>query len=204
MTDEHFLSRWSRLRSEAADAGRRKAPPPVAVPHAPPKPPPSELPPEPDPELPSPSDLDGASDYRPFLRENVPLELRREALRRAWTSDAAISDFRGMADYDWDFNAPGYGLPSSADLAEKARDVLRAMNPPEPSAERDEDRPSRQATAESDGDGSSSAGPPELADDPSPPPTAVDDLRATCGGSDPLKSAAPEPPRRRHGGALPG
>jgi hypothetical protein len=37
----------------------------------------------------------------------VPAELTRAALRRAWTSDPKIRDFVGLADYDWDFNAPG-------------------------------------------------------------------------------------------------
>jgi hypothetical protein len=39
----------------------------------------------------------------------VPPELRRLALRKAWTSNPGIANFRGFADYDWDYNAPGYG-----------------------------------------------------------------------------------------------
>jgi len=33
--------------------------------------------------------------------------LTRAALRRAWAADPKIRDFVGLADYDWDFNAPG-------------------------------------------------------------------------------------------------
>src|SRR6476469_6301109 len=47
------------------------------------------------------------SDIRAFLRAGVPPELTRAALRRAWAADPKIRDFVGLADYDWDFNAPG-------------------------------------------------------------------------------------------------
>jgi Protein of unknown function (DUF3306) len=33
--------------------------------------------------------------------------LTRAALRRVWAADPKIRDFVGLADYDWDFNAPG-------------------------------------------------------------------------------------------------
>jgi hypothetical protein len=47
------------------------------------------------------------SDIRAFLAPGVPPELTRAALRRAWTADPDIRNFVGLADYDWDFNAPG-------------------------------------------------------------------------------------------------
>jgi len=47
------------------------------------------------------------SDIRAFLAPGVPPELTRAALRRAWVADPKIRDFVGLADYDWDFNAPG-------------------------------------------------------------------------------------------------
>ncbi len=67
--------------------------------------------------LPDCDKLDGDSDYRPFLRKNVPTELKRLGLRRAWASDPTIAAFRGFADYDWDANAIGYGELSAADAA---------------------------------------------------------------------------------------
>ena len=96
---EGFLGRWSRLKREAA----------------------REAPPEPAPDLPSEEplvdlealppleSLGAASDYTPFMAKGVPEELRCAALRKAWASDPVIANFRGFADYDWDFNAPGYG-----------------------------------------------------------------------------------------------
>jgi hypothetical protein len=47
------------------------------------------------------------TDIRCFLAPGVPPELTRAALRRAWAADPKIRDFIGLADYDWDFNAPG-------------------------------------------------------------------------------------------------
>src|SRR6202030_2550882 len=47
------------------------------------------------------------TDIRGFLAPGVPSELARAALRRVWTADPKIRDFVGLADYDWDFNAPG-------------------------------------------------------------------------------------------------
>jgi hypothetical protein len=47
------------------------------------------------------------TDIRAFLAPGVPPELARAALRRAWGADPKIRDFVGLADYDWDFNAPG-------------------------------------------------------------------------------------------------
>jgi hypothetical protein len=39
--------------------------------------------------------IDAHTDVTVFLRSGVPDELRRAALRRAWTVDPAIRDFRG-------------------------------------------------------------------------------------------------------------
>jgi hypothetical protein len=47
------------------------------------------------------------TDIRRFLAPGVPPELTRAALRRAWAADPKIRDFVGLADYAWDFNAPG-------------------------------------------------------------------------------------------------
>lgn len=53
------------------------------------------------------------SDIRSFLQPGVPADLRHAALRRAWSADPAIRDFRGLQENDWDFNdpeaIPGFG-----------------------------------------------------------------------------------------------
>jgi hypothetical protein len=69
------------------------------------------------------------TDIRGFLAPGVPSELSRVALRRAWVADPTIRDFVGIADYDWDFNAPdshgGFGpLEMTDDLRRVVAQIL--------------------------------------------------------------------------------
>jgi hypothetical protein len=57
--------------------------------------------------LPPIESITAVTDIRAFLAPGVPPELTRAALRRAWAADPKIRDFVGLAEYDWDFNAPG-------------------------------------------------------------------------------------------------
>lgn len=63
--------------------------------------------------LPSIESIAADTDIIAFLRAEVPAELTRAALRRAWASDPAIRDFIGIAENQWDFNdpdaIPGFG-----------------------------------------------------------------------------------------------
>lgn len=104
---EGFLVRWSRLKREDTAQAKPPTEPPTG-----PEPEEceggdgerAELPP-----LPPLESLGADSDYTRFLAPDVPEELRRLAMRRAWTTDPRIAGFRGFGEYDWDFNAPGYG-----------------------------------------------------------------------------------------------
>src|SRR4029077_6384214 len=66
-----------------------------------------------------------------FLRRDVPPELTRAALRRAWTSDPAIKNFVGLVENGWDFNDPsamsGFGPISAEEVARLAGKVLEAL-----------------------------------------------------------------------------
>jgi hypothetical protein len=122
---ENFIARWSRRKREAAEdaeATKSSPAPDAAAESAHPIPDQREgsdaprarsgasEPPEfaPDPaKLPPIETITAATDIRPFLAPGVPPELTRAALRRAWAADPKIRDFVGLADYDWDFNAPG-------------------------------------------------------------------------------------------------
>jgi hypothetical protein len=119
---ENFLGRWSRLKQEARVQAEAEAEPlPETEAEA--------LPEVPDlASLPPVESLDAASDYTAFLKDGVPEELKRLALRKAWASDPAIAGFRGLCEYDWDCNAPGYGalLPVD-DVAKLCRSVLEAV-----------------------------------------------------------------------------
>jgi hypothetical protein len=121
---ENFLARWSRKKLDAAE---EPAPPTMDMASAPSSPddaaekPAGETadltapatnaakPAAPafDPaSLPSLDSIGAQTDIRGFLRPGVPAELARAALRRAWSSDPAIRDFKGLAENDWDFNDP--------------------------------------------------------------------------------------------------
>lgn len=56
--------------------------------------------------LPSLDSITATTDIRAFLSPGVPKELARAALRRAWAADPAIRNFKGLAEYDWDFTDP--------------------------------------------------------------------------------------------------
>jgi hypothetical protein len=146
MTDrENFLERWSRRKVEAEqqarDAAREqdttealdekagdKAPAPADQATHTPVAARDKAAPAPDlkpkfdiASLPSLDSITAASDVRAFLAPGVPVELTRAALRRAWLADPAIRDFKGLAEYDWDFTAPnamaGFGdLPADFDV----------------------------------------------------------------------------------------
>jgi hypothetical protein len=71
------------------------------------------------------------SDITAFLRKEVPPDLTRAALRRAWTSDPAIRDFVGLVENGWDFNDPsamaGFGTISVEEVARLAGKVIEAL-----------------------------------------------------------------------------
>lgn len=163
MTDpEHFLSRWSRKKRDAVDPS---APAPLSAdendltpvktadgepvdPHA------VSTATEPafDPaSLPSIDSIGAQTDVRAFLQAGVPPDLTRAALRRAWTADPAILNFKGLQENDWDFNDPngmfGFGaLDPDFDIkrmlasvfGETPREETVGEVAPEPSAPLDE------------------------------------------------------------------
>ncbi|MFS2009605.1 DUF3306 domain-containing protein [Azospirillum sp. CT11-132] len=114
MSDEAFLSRWSRLKRTAVkpEPAPVEVPPveetaelPVAVtedipvdsaqPDAEPEDPLKDLPPI--------EELTSESDFTPFLRAEVPEDLHRQALRKLWTSDPVYANDDGLKDYADDY-----------------------------------------------------------------------------------------------------
>jgi hypothetical protein len=83
--------------------------------------------------LPSLDSITAATDVRAFLSPDVPVELTRAALRRAWAADPAIRDFKGLAEYDWDFTDPkamaGFGdLPADFDVRKVVAQLFSEPN----------------------------------------------------------------------------
>ena len=151
---ENFLMRWFRRKHEAA-LGREEIVSPVAPAAAPLGETPGNVrtagaerlhddsgilpsagldaaaPPFDPLSLPSIESITADTDIRCFLAPGVPLELTRAALRRAWATDPKIRDFVGLADYDWDFNAPGsmVGFGSLEMTDELRRMAARIVGP---------------------------------------------------------------------------
>ncbi|WP_426611306.1 DUF3306 domain-containing protein [Bradyrhizobium sp. McL0616] len=121
-----FVSRWARLKCEAASerkdaaGGKDIQIDPVEMPNVelalgqcnataddlfdPASLPPLEA-------------ITAQADIGAFLQSRVPVELTRAALRRAWASDPAIRDFIGIAENQWDFNDPN-AIPGFGELKE--------------------------------------------------------------------------------------
>ena len=98
---ETFLSRWLRLKgqSEAASPSVDTSSP---VPFDPASVPPLDS-------------IVADTDMQQFMREAVPEELTRAALRSAWRADPAVRDFVGIAENQWNFNDP-VSIPGLNDL----------------------------------------------------------------------------------------
>jgi hypothetical protein len=121
-----FLERWSRKKIEAEREAAVPAPAPM-------EPATTDVAETPAPvqgaaktefdlaKLPSLDSIVAGTDIRAFLSPGVPKDIARAALRRAWTADPAIRDFKGLAENDWDFTdptaMPGFGaLPLGFDV----------------------------------------------------------------------------------------
>ncbi len=112
------LSRWSRLKAEAAartpEAETRES---AALPEdgaaaeeqqaAAEAGPAADHPAEAAPELPDLATLTADSDYTVFLAAGVCEETKREALRILWRSDPVLANLSGLNDYDDDYRAIG-------------------------------------------------------------------------------------------------
>lgn len=76
------------------------------------------------------------TDVSVFFKPGVPSALRHAALRRVWTADPAIRDFKGLAENDWDFNDPdailGFGkLDADFDVRKLVAQVFGERTPEE-------------------------------------------------------------------------
>ena len=82
-------------------------------------------------QLPPLDSIGADTDITAFLHRDVPPDLTRAALRRAWTSDPAIKDFVGLVENGWDFNDPsamsGFGPISTEEVARLAGKLIEAL-----------------------------------------------------------------------------
>jgi len=173
--------------------------------------------------LPSLESITAATDVRAFLAPGVPAELTRAALRRAWTADPAIRDFKGLAENDWDFtdpNAmPGFtDLPADYDVKkviaqifgekDKAADTAAASEPePTVASLQTSDQPKEIASSD-DAPMPAVEGPPPDAEEPEPDTSHEVDIvqrnnNPAMHNSTPIDEQEETKTRRTHGRALP-
>jgi hypothetical protein len=135
--DEPFLSRWARLKREAreADATALQAPPAAAAPEPPADEPSAvtaegapgrrEDAPGAVPELPPLDSLTAESDFGAFMAANVSPELRRQALRKMFTS-AKYAVVDPLDPYRADYGAfTALGDTVTSDMKYHAERLLR-------------------------------------------------------------------------------
>jgi hypothetical protein len=218
MSEEEFLARWSRRKREARAGDDAVAPARPTEPLSPAAP----LRTAEDPanaevdlsSLPSIDSITAATDVTAFLRQGIPQDLRRAALRRAWASDPTIRDFVGLAENAWDFNdphaMPGFGPLDYSDeqlgaLVDRivrgvrgAADSLATAIPEQkdasPSADSNHELESRASEAAADLSPAA-----EISSDEPPSALAAVQPEAARG----VESDRTSPRRRTHGSALP-
>lgn len=216
-----FLSRWSRRKREARVQERRPdEATPAAAPNAAPEAVPAAAEEPVDPaELPPVDSLTAESDFTAFMRKGVPSELKTAALRKLWLSDPAIRDYKTLADYDWDFNAPGYGALLPTDDVKKLVDMVLKPRQPAPAPEADAASVADVAAADAPVSEMPEAAPePAMPDTvrltdprhpvaelpaPAPSPRADSRLEGERIGADAPPDGDRQFRKRRHGGAIP-
>ena len=128
--DTDFLTRWSRRKAAARRAEDPEGDEIVAAaePEAIAEPAPVEVP-----ELPDPATLDIGSDFKAFMAENVPGDLRRQALRRLWRVNPIINSLDGLDDYyvTQDFTDAATVVPDLRTLYRVGKGMLDAVVRPD-------------------------------------------------------------------------
>ena len=208
---ENFLSRWSRLKRQAArEPAQQNAAGTPALESAPTE---AAAATEIDlANLPTIESIDAGSNVSVFMQPGVPDDLTRAALRTAWVSDPAIRDFIGIAENQWDFNAEGaiagFGSLSAEEYARHVAARALSARSLSTRALSGEDAPAARAVTNDDRRESSDAGTRREPADESPAPpvlAAPAPSEPTAEPTEPESQLPPETPAsgRTHGSALP-
>jgi len=195
--DAGFLGRWSRRKAAAREPSPAARPAAASNAATSQKIEPDEAPIDPA-TLPPIESLTAESDFTVFLRKGVPESLRKAALQKLWQTEPSVVNYIPLVEYNWDFNAPGYGaLRPTDDVAKLARAAWGQIAAPQ--------QEKQSTLADSHAPAAVGTEPPRLGSDagaaaagPTVPPESVDDTANGRSSPDPKPVAV-----RRHGGALP-
>lgn len=147
MSDDDFLSRWSRRKRSVAEEETTRVEP-VPVPPAEPEEPQTQEEEEAllaQLNLPVPESLRSGDDFSAFMADGVPQFLRKRALRVLWRSNPVLANLDGLNDYDEDFTSPELTQKVLATAYQVGRGIVSqvtAKEEPEPeTSEGDEGAP---------------------------------------------------------------
>lgn len=205
---ENFLSRWSRRKRDAdAAPDAQPAPQPGAAAPAEAATPVAEEPAFDLASLPSLDDIGAGTDISSFLKPGVPAVLRHAALRRAWTSDPAIRDFRGLQENDWDFTAPdsmhGFGTFKSQDEIKALAQRLFGDTEPAPDGDSQSPPEDSDRAPAPENDLAAAHALDEHQDKETPASEAMEAKHTASAPQQDDDAAVQSAAPRRHGGALP-
>lgn len=209
--EEHFISRWSRRKREAADesAQSKKVDPVETIKPSDEEPGlGSQISAEPSAKefdvssLPAIESIGAGTDIKAFMQPGVPSALRHAALRRAWAADPAIRNFVGLNENYWNdvagaAAAPGFGdLDPGVDVKRMVSELFGDSAPKKteagpPTTSSSPAVASEQVVDESDKE---SLPKQQCNEDPRAPSTKIAAVHNEPQGGSPI---------RRHGGALP-
>jgi len=132
-SDDNFVGRWSRLKR--GERTRGEVPGPGESAPAPAVPPTGEARPSESPDktvvenLPDIDSLDESADFTVFLKEGVPEELRKRALRRLWRLNPVFANLDGLNDYDEDFTVAAAALEGVKTLYQVGKGMVLPEEP---------------------------------------------------------------------------
>lgn len=86
-------------------------------------------------DLPDPETLGRDDDWTPYLKRNVPSELRVKALRRLWRLDPVYANLDGLVDYAEDYNGPAFTGKPVKTLFQVGRGMVLPDEPKTPKGE---------------------------------------------------------------------
>ena len=132
-SDDSFVGRWSRLKR--GERIRDETPGPGESVPVPAVPPTGEAEPA-DPadsavveNLPDIDSLDESADFTVFLKEGVPEELRKRALRKLWRLNPIFANLDGLNDYDEDFTDAAAVLEGIKTLYQVGKGIVAPEEP---------------------------------------------------------------------------
>jgi hypothetical protein len=205
--DTNFLSRWARRKQAVREAEEVPAEPAEAAtePAAETDDARRPLTEEEVAALPDPDTLGPGDDFKAFLRQGVPEDLKRRALRRLWRSNPVFGFLDGMNDYDLDYTDAATVVANLKTVFQVGKGVVlpedeQAAEPVTARADAAQEALDGKAKPETDSlesDASEAAGEPETEPASGPEPATEDRDRA---GADHI----PEVERTAPGARLPG